>query len=312
MYTTLLTNLENGIFTITINRPDKMNALNATVFNELDAALDEVYTNAEIKTVIITGAGPKAFVAGADISEFGGLNKDQAMALARRGQDVFFKIENSRKPIVAAVNGFALGGGCELAMACHFRLCSAAGCADHVPETLSAFRRFRGLRRLCAGHAAGGKRDDADCRRAGFAHAGVLEQLTDDHSLVGELVRRHAIDCEYSVPGIISAAHTPALFRQWATTIYTPGLEITFEWSTRGEYDQAYAFLQRHDLRRTLHHSRTNQSGLAPRPNGVVLPLSGRRALSLQEKDYSFRVITIDGLCLQDLERDARLPEQYR
>ena len=117
MYQTILTALENGIFTITINRPDKLNALNKQVFTDLDAAIDEVHNNAEIKTAIITGAGPKAFVAGADITEFGGLNKDEAMVLAKRGQDVFFKIENCKKPIVAAVNGFALGGGCELAMA---------------------------------------------------------------------------------------------------------------------------------------------------------------------------------------------------
>lgn len=124
MYPTLLTSLDNGIFTITINRPDKLNALNKQVFSDLDTVMDEVYATPEIKTVIITGAGPKAFVAGADITEFGGLNKEEAMALAKRGQDVYFKIENCPKPIVAAVNGFALGGGCELAMACHFRLCS--------------------------------------------------------------------------------------------------------------------------------------------------------------------------------------------
>jgi len=124
MYTTLLTQLDNGIFTITINRPDKMNALNATVLNELEAATQEVYDNPEIKCAIITGAGPKAFVAGADISGFSGLSREEAMALAKRGQDVFFRIENCKKPVVAAVNGFALGGGCELAMACHFRLCS--------------------------------------------------------------------------------------------------------------------------------------------------------------------------------------------
>ena len=116
MYNTIITNLENGIFTITINRPDKLNALNAEVFIDLGKAIDEVYSNAEIKSAIITGAGPKAFVAGADITEFNGLNKEEAMALAKRGQDVFFKIENSPKPIVAAVNGFALGGGCELAI----------------------------------------------------------------------------------------------------------------------------------------------------------------------------------------------------
>ena len=124
MYQHLLTSLENGIFTITINRPDKLNTLNAGVFTDLDQVVDEIVSNTEIRSAIITGAGAKAFVAGADITEFAGLDKAQAMALAKRGQDVFFKIENCNKPIVAAVNGFALGGGCELAMACHFRLCS--------------------------------------------------------------------------------------------------------------------------------------------------------------------------------------------
>ncbi len=124
MYTTLLTETDNGIFIITINRPDKLNALNKEVFTDLDQAMDEVYRNPEIKSVIITGAGAKAFVAGADITEFSALSKEQAMELSKRGQDVFFKIENCKKPVVAAVNGFALGGGCELAMACHFRLCS--------------------------------------------------------------------------------------------------------------------------------------------------------------------------------------------
>src|SRR6266498_3403435 len=120
MYQTLLTSLENNIFTITINRADKMNALNKDVITELDAVVDEVYKNAEIRSAIITGAGTKAFVAGADISEFVGLDPEQARELARRGQNVFDKIENCPKPVVAAVNGFALGGGCELALACHF------------------------------------------------------------------------------------------------------------------------------------------------------------------------------------------------
>src|SRR5688572_11403517 len=122
MYQTLLTSLDNGIFTVTINRPDKLNALNRSVFDELDKVVTEISGNNEIRSVIITGAGPKAFVAGADITEFSGLSKEQSMALAKRGQDIFFRIENSPKPIIAAVNGFALGGGCELAMACHFRI----------------------------------------------------------------------------------------------------------------------------------------------------------------------------------------------
>ena len=147
-YSTLLVDMENGICTITINRPDKLNALNKEVFNDLDKAIDEVNNNPAIKTAIITGAGPKAFVAGADISEFGGLSREQAMALAKRGQDVFFKIENSRKPIVAAVNGFALGGGCELAMACHFRLCSENAKFGQPEVNLGLIPGYGGTQRL--------------------------------------------------------------------------------------------------------------------------------------------------------------------
>lgn len=91
MYTTLLTNLENGIFTITINRPDKMNALNQEVMNDLNNVMDEVYKNVEIKSVIITGQGNKAFVAGADISEFSGLSQQEGMALAKKVRISFSK-----------------------------------------------------------------------------------------------------------------------------------------------------------------------------------------------------------------------------
>lgn len=148
MYQTILTVLENGIFTITINRPDKLNALNAMVLTELEQAVDEVHNNPEVRSAIITGSGPKAFVAGADISEFVGLDKDAAMMLAKRGQDIYFKIENSKKPIVAAVNGFALGGGCELAMACHFRLCSENAKFGQPEVNLGLIPGYGGTQRL--------------------------------------------------------------------------------------------------------------------------------------------------------------------
>ena len=147
-YTTLLLHTENNICTITINRPDKLNALNREVFTDLDNAIDEVNADNNVKAVIITGAGPKAFVAGADITEFAGLSKDQAMDLAKRGQDVFFKIENSAKPVVAAVNGFALGGGCELAMACHFRLASENAKFGQPEVNLGLIPGYGGTQRL--------------------------------------------------------------------------------------------------------------------------------------------------------------------
>ncbi|MFI5135270.1 MAG: enoyl-CoA hydratase/isomerase family protein [Chitinophagales bacterium] len=123
-YQTLLTEFSEGILTITINRPDKLNALNREVINELDAVFDEVNSNDLIRGVIITGVGPKAFVAGADISEFAGFNSKQAKEMSENGHRVLNKIEATSKPVIAAVNGFSLGGGCELAMACHMRIAS--------------------------------------------------------------------------------------------------------------------------------------------------------------------------------------------
>ena len=147
-YQTLLTTLEHGICTIIINRPEKLNALNKTVFEELNKVLDVVLAHVEIKSVIITGAGSKAFVAGADISEFGDLTKEEAMALAKRGQDTFARIENSPKPIVAAVNGFALGGGCELAMSCHFRIASENAKFGQPEVNLGLIPGYGGTQRL--------------------------------------------------------------------------------------------------------------------------------------------------------------------
>ena len=149
MYATLLTHLSDGIFTITINRPDKLNALNKDVINELSAALDEVYNNVEIKAAIITGAGPKAFVAGADISEFLILDARGGSALAQHGQQqVFNKIEHCPKPVVAAVNGFALGGGCELAMACHFRIAGSNAKFGQPEVNLGLIPGYGGTQRL--------------------------------------------------------------------------------------------------------------------------------------------------------------------
>ncbi|HKI94546.1 MAG TPA: enoyl-CoA hydratase-related protein [Gemmatimonadales bacterium] len=123
-YSTLLFSVSDRIATVTVNRPDKMNALTDEVIAELDAAADEIRTRADVAGAIVTGAGPKAFVAGADIKELSTQGPLDGKARALRGQAVFRKLETSAKPIVAAVNGFALGGGCELAMACHLRIAS--------------------------------------------------------------------------------------------------------------------------------------------------------------------------------------------
>ena len=148
MYSTILTNLENHIFTITINRPDKLNALNQTVLNELSSAMDKANSDVQIKAAIITGAGEKAFVAGADIAEFVGVKDDKGASLSKKGQDIFFKIENCPKPVVAAVNGFALGGGCELAMACHFRIASTNAKFGQPEVNLGLIPGYGGTQRL--------------------------------------------------------------------------------------------------------------------------------------------------------------------
>lgn len=120
----LLFVVASGIARITVNRPDKLNALNDAVIAELGTAIDQVGQDPEIKGVILTGAGSKAFVAGADIAELSRQGPFDGKARALVGQGVFRRIERSGKPVIAAVNGFALGGGCELAMACHVRLAS--------------------------------------------------------------------------------------------------------------------------------------------------------------------------------------------
>jgi len=148
MYETLETELTGSIYIITINRPDKLNALNKIVIRELGEAVTEVYENRLIRAAIITGAGNRAFAAGADIRVFEGLTKEEGMALAKQGLDVFLKIENAPKPIVAAVNGFALGGGCELAMACHFRLCSENAQFGQPEISLGLIPGYGGTQRL--------------------------------------------------------------------------------------------------------------------------------------------------------------------
>ena len=148
MYKTLLTSVEGNILTITINRPDKLNALNAEVLNELNDVFNDIYVNPNISGVILTGAGSKAFVAGADISAFSTLDTKQGEELARTGQEIFFKIENCPKPVIAAVNGFALGGGCELAMSCHFRIAATHAKFGQPEVNLGLIPGYGGTQRL--------------------------------------------------------------------------------------------------------------------------------------------------------------------
>src|SRR5690606_628089 len=135
------------IATVTINRPDKLNALNAEVIRRLGEVMDEIETRDDAGGILLTGAG-RAFVAGADIGELAETDAVSARALAARGQDVFRKFETSRRPVVAAVNGFALGGGCELAMACHVRIASEAAKFGQPAVRLGRCPGYGGTQRL--------------------------------------------------------------------------------------------------------------------------------------------------------------------
>jgi len=148
-FQTLLCALDDeGIATVTVNRPDKLNALNAQVIDELDACFRDLESNPKVRGVLLTGAGPKSFVAGADIARFTELNVESGHAFALRGQEVFNRVENLGKPVIAAVNGYALGGGCELAMACHLRVASENARFGQPEVNLGILPGYGGTQRL--------------------------------------------------------------------------------------------------------------------------------------------------------------------
>jgi len=138
---------DGGIALITLNRPESLNALSSAVLAELNGAVDQLESDAAIKAAIVTGTG-RAFVAGADIEEISGLDHASGLAFAQSGQAVFTRIERLAKPVLAAVNGFALGGGCELAMACHMRIASSKARFGQPEVKLGILPGFGGTQRL--------------------------------------------------------------------------------------------------------------------------------------------------------------------
>ena len=146
-YQLLTLDVADRIATITVNRPDKLNALNDATIGELGQAIDEARTRNDVAGVILTGAG-RAFVAGADISELSTQSPFDARARSQRGQEVFRRFETSPKPVIAAVNGFALGGGCELAMACHIRIASEHAKFGQPEVKLGIVPGYGGTQRL--------------------------------------------------------------------------------------------------------------------------------------------------------------------
>lgn len=140
--------ISDGIAWVTIDRQSKLNALNAQVLDEIEATFLELQNHDEVRVIIITGAGEKSFVAGADISQFPSMTPADAQKLSERGQQVFSVIEDTRKPVIAAINGFALGGGCELAMACHLRIAADNAQFGQPEVKLGVIAGYGGTQRL--------------------------------------------------------------------------------------------------------------------------------------------------------------------
>jgi enoyl-CoA hydratase len=148
MYSHLLYAAKDSIATITVNRPKVRNALNSATIEELGVAFEQVKKDDAIRVVVLTGTGDKAFVAGADISEIAGLSEAAGMEFSRRGQRVFDSIESLGRPTIAAVNGYALGGGCELAMACTMRVASETAVFGQPEVKLGLIPGYGGTQRL--------------------------------------------------------------------------------------------------------------------------------------------------------------------
>lgn len=147
-YSTLTTTLHDTHLLISINRPQALNALNQQTLDELQAIIQESHQSPSVRGIILTGEGEKAFVAGADIKEIAGLSREKALEFAQKGQKIFKMLEDSPKPVIAAVNGFALGGGCELAMACHIRLASENAKLGLPEVNLGLIPGYGGTQRL--------------------------------------------------------------------------------------------------------------------------------------------------------------------
>lgn len=147
-YHNLLLEIDNGVAVVSINRPKALNALNSEVLKEIKSMMNDLEVNEEVRTIILTGAGEKSFVAGADIAEMSCLSPQDAELFGQVGNDAFHTIEKLSKPVIAAINGFALGGGCELAMSCDIRIASEKARFGQPEVGLGVTPGFGGTQRL--------------------------------------------------------------------------------------------------------------------------------------------------------------------
>lgn len=215
--TIILDKDDNGVATLTINRPDKLNALNDEVLNELADAFKDIQIDEEVTAVIVTGKGEKAFVAGADIKELRELDDRSGRMASQKGQQIFQLVEDTRKPVVAAVNGYALGGGAELAMACHLRI-AGSNAVFGLPEVgLGLIPGYGGTQRLS--HIVGraralemiltAKQVKADEART----LGLVNDVTDGNpveaarELIGKILKNGPIAIQSAIKAVYHSDH---------------------------------------------------------------------------------------------------------
>lgn len=219
-FSTLLFDLADGIARVTVNRPDKLNALNASVIRELGEAVARVERDGDIRGVILTGAGGKAFVAGADIAELSQQSPVGGREKSIRGQRVLDRIENLGKPVVAAVNGFALGGGCELAMACHVRIASENARLGTPEVKLGLMCGYAGTQRLARlvgrGRAmeillTGDPVEAAEAHRIGLVNKVVAKDklLAEAEGLVRKMIANAPLSLRLSMEAVNAGLDMP-------------------------------------------------------------------------------------------------------
>lgn len=219
-YENLRISVADRIGTLTIHRPDRLNALNSATIDELDRAIDALGAAPEVDGIIVTGTG-RAFVAGADIAELAALDPEGARALSRRGQEVFARLEASSKPVIAAVNGFALGGGCELAMACHVRVAADTARFGQPEVKLGLIPGYGGTQRLPRlvgpGHAAqllltGEIIDAAEASRIGLVNRVVplAELMRVTEELLRQMLANAPLALARILDGIRRGADAPS------------------------------------------------------------------------------------------------------
>ena len=206
----ILTEVDNGINILTVNRPDKLNALNHATIQEIGNAIHVAENDPKVFGIIITGSGNKAFVAGADISEFSSYSAEQGKSLSADGHLVFNSIENCKKPVVAAVNGFALGGGCELAMSCHLRIASSNAKFGQPEVKLGLIPGYAGTQRLVQLIGKGKALEflmSADMINAGDALVyGLVNYVTEPEQLLEkskEILRKIGAQSPMAISAII-------------------------------------------------------------------------------------------------------------